>query len=122
MVLLSPTVDTRSRIPESVIQELIAQIADKFQPERIILFGSYAYGIPRPESDVDLLIVMETPLRELQQALQIRQTVNPLFGVDILVFTPSRLKQRIKLGDSFLKEITEKGQVVYESPHTGMGG
>ena len=60
MALISPTVDTRSRIPESVIQELIAQIADKFQPERIILFGSYAYGIPRPESDVDLLIVMET--------------------------------------------------------------
>jgi predicted nucleotidyltransferase len=122
MALISPTVDTRSRIPESVIQELIAQIADKFQPERIILFGSYAYGIPRPESDVDLLVVMETPLRELQQALQIRQAVNPLFGVDILVFTPSRLKQRIKLGDSFLKEITEKGQLVYESPHTGMGG
>ena len=45
MALISPTVDTRSRIPESVIQELIAQIADKFQPERIILFGSYAYGI-----------------------------------------------------------------------------
>jgi predicted nucleotidyltransferase len=115
MALISPTVDTRSRIPESVIQELIAQIADEVQPERIILFGSYAYGIPRPESDVDLLIVMETPLRELQQALQIRQTVNPLFGVDILVCTPARLEQRIRLGDSFLQEITEKGQVVYES-------
>ena len=110
------------KLKTDIIEEIVRRIVSIAQPEKIILFGSYAYGIPRPESDVDLLVVMETPLRELQQALQIRQTVNPLFGVDILVFTPSRLKQRIKLGDSFLKEITEKGQVVYESPHTGMGG
>lgn len=91
------------------------QIAKQFQPQRIILFGSYAYGNPRPESDVDLLIIMETPLREVQQALQIRQALNPLFGVDIIVYTPARLEQRLKLGDSFLQEISAKGIVVYES-------
>ncbi|MEW5871723.1 MAG: nucleotidyltransferase domain-containing protein [Chloroflexota bacterium] len=116
MSLVAPTVDRRVRIPDRVIRELIARIADKFRPQRIILFGSYAYGEPRPESDVDLLVVMDTPLREAQQALQIRQHVNPLFGVDILVYTPSRLEERLKLGDSFLREITEKGRVVYESP------
>ena len=115
MALIAPTVDIRSRIPEDVIQDLIAQIATKFRPDRIILFGSYAYGTPLPESDVDLLVVMKTPLRETQQALQIRQAVNPLFGVDILVCTPSRLEQRIKLGDSFLQEITRFGKIVYES-------
>jgi hypothetical protein len=59
---------------------------------------------------------METPLRETQQALKIRQQINPLFGVDILVFTPSHLEERLRLGDSFLREITEKGVIVYETP------
>ncbi len=67
---------------------------------------------------MDVLVIMETPLRETQQALKIRQHINPLFGVDILVYTPARLEQRLMLGDSFLQEIVEKGRVVYESPHS----
>jgi predicted nucleotidyltransferase len=116
MTLVAPTVDVRSRIPNHVIQELVKRIAEGFQPQRIILFGSYASDTPRPESDVDLLIVMDTPLREAQQALAIRQHVNPLFGVDILVYSPARLQKRLELGDSFLQEIIAKGLVVYESP------
>ena len=116
MSLVAPTVDPRVRIPDEIIQELITRIVSKFQPKRIILFGSYAFGKPRPESDVDLLVIMDTQLRETQQALEIRQHVNPMFGVDILVYTPSRLEQRLKLGDSFLQEITKKGLVVHESP------
>jgi predicted nucleotidyltransferase len=120
MTLTAPTIDVRTRIPEEIIRELVSRIALKFKPEQIILFGSYAYGKPRPESDVDLLVVMETQLRETEQALRIRQHVNPLFGVDILVYTPSRLQQRLTLGDSFLKEITEKGRVMYESTNHRM--
>ena len=116
MSLAAPTIDIRLRIPEEIIRELIARIASQFKPKQIILFGSYAYGKPRPESDVDLLVVMDTDLRESEQALRIRKHVNPLFGVDILVYTPTRLEQRLKWGDSFLREITERGQVVYESP------
>ncbi len=115
MALAAPTVDNRVRIPDEVIGELVSRIADKFHPKKIVLFGSYAYGIPRPESDVDLLVIMESKLRETQQALQIRQHILPLFGVDILVYTPAGLEHRLKLGDSFLREITEKGSVVYES-------
>jgi predicted nucleotidyltransferase len=117
MKLAAPTIDQRTCIPDEVIQEMIARIANQFHPWRIILFGSYAYGNPRPESDVDLLVVMETEQRETQQAMEIRQFINPLFGVDILVYTPSHLVKRLELGDSFLKEITEKGLVVYESPN-----
>ena len=116
MTLIAPTIDSRIRIPNETIKELISRIAAQFQPKQIILFGSYAYGKPRPESDVDLLVVMDTHLRESEQALRIRQHVNPLFGVDILVYTPARFEQRLNLGDSFLKEITEKGLVMYESP------
>lgn len=114
MTLIAPTVDIRTRIPDEIIQEMISRIALKFRPRKVILFGSYAYGRPRPESDVDLLIIMDTPLRETEQALRIRQYINPLFGVDFLVYQPTRLKERLELGDSFLKEITDQGVVMYE--------
>lgn len=110
-----PTIDIRTRIPDEVINELTRRIAEKFKPLRIILFGSYAYGDPRPESDVDLLVVMNTDLRESQLALKIRQHLNPLFGIDILVYTPQRLEQRLSWGDPFLREIQERGVILYES-------
>jgi predicted nucleotidyltransferase len=115
MTLSAPTIDIRDRIPEEVIRELVAQIASEFQPKRIILFGSYAYGNPRPESDVDLLVIMDTPLSEIEQALQIRRKIKPRFGVDLLVYKPARLEDRVRLGDWFLREITERGSIVYES-------
>jgi predicted nucleotidyltransferase len=71
-----------------VIAELARLIKENFLLQKIILFGSYAYGHPSLESDVDLLVVMETPLRGTKQALEIRQLINPLFDVVILVYTP----------------------------------
>jgi uncharacterized protein len=111
-----PTIDTRQRIDPDAIRQLARQIAGQFHPQKIILFGSYAYGQPHPESDVDLLVIMETVLRESQQALKIRQYLNPLFGLDILVYPPSKLSQRLEWGDSFLTEIVSRGLVLYESP------
>ena len=113
--LVVPTIDKRQRIPDRVIKEMVRQIAEKYHPRQIILFGSYAYGQPSPESDIDLLVVMKTQSRGSQQAMEILQTLKPLFGIDILVYTPDVLKQRIGWGDSFLKEITERGVVLYES-------
>ena len=114
--LLVPTIDVRKQIPVEVIHLLARQIAEKFHPQKIILFGSYAYGVPHPESDVDLLVIINTPLPEMQQALKIRQYLNPMFGVDIIVYTPERVKQRLEWGDSFLNEVIVRGQVLYESP------
>lgn len=113
--LIVPTVQNRKRIPEDVIHEVARRIAEHFHPHRIILFGSHAYGTPRPESDLDLLIEMDTNLREAQQALLIRQYLKPTFGLDLLVYTPARLRQRVEWGDSFLREILERGIVLYES-------
>ena len=110
-----PTIDVRERIPSEVIAQIAHQIAERFHPIKIILFGSYAYGNPQPESDVDFLIVMETSLREIQQALQIRKYLNPLFGLDIIVYTPINLSNRLEWGDSFLQEVVAKGKVLYES-------
>ena len=96
-----PAVDVRGRIPHEMIRGIVRRIADEFHPQKIILFGYYAYGNPRPESDVDLLVIIDTPVREAQQVLAIRQFINPLFSLDILVKHPSTIAQRLEWGDSF---------------------
>jgi uncharacterized protein len=108
------TIDIRDRIHVEVINRISQQIAERFKPQKIILFGSYAYGIPTPESDIDLLVIMETSLKEIQQAQQIRQFLNPLFGIDLLVHTKENLEKRLKMGDLFLQEVVSKGKVLYE--------
>ena len=113
-----PTIPGRTRIPWAAIQSVVDQIVAGFHPQRIILFGSYAYGTPKPESDVDLLVVMETSLSETAQAVQIYRQLQYRFGLDLILFTPQHLTQRLAWGDSFLKEITTQGKVVYESSDT----
>ncbi|MEW6241982.1 MAG: nucleotidyltransferase domain-containing protein [Chloroflexota bacterium] len=110
-----PTIDKRKRIPDSVIRELARQIAEKFKPQKIILFGSYARGNPKPESDVDLLVVMGTQLKEVQQAIQICQQIDYMFGLDLIVYTPKHLAERVKMGDWFVRDILKEGRILYES-------
>jgi predicted nucleotidyltransferase len=109
-----PPFNQRERIPQEAIDDLVRQIAEKFHPDLIILFGSYAYGTPRPDSDVDLLVVMDTPQHEAEQALKIRLATDYHFGLDLLVRKPVDLIRRIVLGDFFLREITQKGKLLYE--------
>src|SRR5689334_16442599 len=93
------------RIPLRAIQSVVKQITVKFDPERVILFGSYAYGKPKPLSDVDLLVVLKTNARALAKQVEIARALSPHpFGMDILVRTPEQLEQRIRLGDTFLME------------------
>jgi len=109
-----PTLDMRQRIPQQAIDSAVRQIIEQFDPQRIILFGSYAYGQPRPESDVDLLVVMDTSLKESEQAVRICQAIEYHFGLDLIVRTPAKLSQRLALGDPFLQEAVRKGKVLYE--------
>ncbi|NOH04320.1 MAG: nucleotidyltransferase domain-containing protein [Chloroflexi bacterium] len=109
-------INKRDHIPQAAIDDVVKQIVEKFKPIKIILFGSYAYGKPTQVSDVDLLVVMDTDLREIQQEIQILTNIDYHFGLDLLVRTPKTLKQRIGLGDSFLKEIVQNGRVLYERP------
>lgn len=106
---------TRQRISKRAIHAVAHKIVEKFDPERIILFGSYAYGNPRPYSDVDLLVVLETSERPLAKQIEIARALSPHpFGMDILVRSPKQLRERIAMGDKFLREITVNGQVLYE--------
>jgi predicted nucleotidyltransferase len=107
-------------VPMSAIRRLARQIAERFHPDKIILFGSYAYGTPGPDSDVDLLVVMPTR-NPFAQAGRIREAIEPGCSVDLLVRTPSLLEKRIRWGDWFLREIVSRGKVLYEKT-MGDGG
>ncbi len=97
------------------IQELSQQISTKFSPDRIILFGSHAYGEPTTDSDVDLLVVMPFEGYPFRKAAEILNEISPPFSVDLLVRTTEQLDERIALGDFFVREILTKGKVLYES-------
>ena len=100
-------------IPLTAIRRFARRIAEKFEPEKIILFGSFAYGKPHEWSDVDLLVVMQT-YSEVSQSIRITLAFDREFPLDLIVWTPKRLAFWLKEGDSFLQEITSKGIVLYE--------
>ncbi len=100
-------------IPMAAIRRYARAVAERFQPERIILFGSYAYGTPHEDSDVDLLVVM--PCRnEIDQSARITYELEAPFALDLIVRKPSNLAWRLEEGDWFLREIVGQGKVLYE--------
>lgn len=107
-------INKRDRIPQAAIDDVVRQIVEKFKPIKIVLFGSYAYGKPTPVSDVDLLIVMDSSLKERELSVSIRRAIDYHFGLDLIVKTPSSLLKRIDLGDFFLREILHRGRILYE--------
>jgi len=93
----------------------VKRIVETLHPEKIILFGSYAYGNPTPDSDVDLLVVMPTKEPEIERYLKVSRLIRPRpFAVDILVKTPQEITQAIRRGDFFIAEIVSQGKVLYE--------
>ena len=104
----------------SVIRRFARDVAEQFHPDKIILFGSHAYGKPHIDSDVDILVIM--PCRnELDQAVKISLAVGRSFPLDIIVRKPHNMKWRLAEGDDFLQEIVAKGKVLYEAPNGRMG-
>jgi predicted nucleotidyltransferase len=102
-------------------RELITAIADKikseYEPEKIILFGSYAYGNPNKDSDIDFLIIKDTKDRPIDRRVLVSTIASDpkrLIPFEPLVFTPKEIEERLKIGDQFLREIIQKGQIIYE--------
>jgi predicted nucleotidyltransferase len=104
--------------PSPVAEELpaaVQRIAQALQPEKIILFGSYAYGTPTPDSDVDLLVIMKTMASQVERSLAVARLLRPrVFPVDILVRTPDEIERALRSGDFFIQEILSRGRVLYE--------
>lgn len=91
------------------IRLLAQEIREKFNPQKIILFGSYAYGKPKKGTDIDLFIVMDTDISVREQAVLIRRELRGFIPIDIIVRTPQQVEERIKLGDFFIKKIIRDG-------------
>jgi predicted nucleotidyltransferase len=107
-------------VPRSVIRRFARDVAEQFHPEKIILFGSHAYGRPHADSDVDILVIM--PCRnQLDQAYKIRLAVSAPFSMDLIVRKPENMEWRLKEGDSFHTEVVTKGKVLYEKDHSRVG-
>lgn len=104
-----------TRVPLVEIRRIARQVADRLRPDKIILFGSYAYGAPRGDSDVDVLVIMPTS-NELNAAVRVRRKTDHPFPLDVIVRTPGNLHHRLEQGDWFLREIVAKGKVLYEKP------
>jgi predicted nucleotidyltransferase len=103
-------------IPRAVSRDYALQIAARFRPNCIILFGSYANGRPNKDSDVDILVVM--PARdEINQAVRILESTDSSFPLDLIVRSPQNLRWRLQAGDWFLREIVCRGTVLYEKAH-----
>ncbi len=99
------------------IQALSNAIAREFAPHQIVLFGSFACGRPTDDSDVDLLVVMSHDGKPSAMATEIRRRVRPRFTVDLMVRSQEALAQRLALNDCFLREVVERGVVLYERPN-----
>ena len=99
------------------IRDFTNEIARRFLPERIILFGSQANGTANRDSDVDLLVVMDYEGPAPHKAAEILSSINPDFSVDLLVRKRSELDERLRLNDFFFRDLVSKGQVMYEASH-----
>jgi len=99
---------------KTIVTEIIDKIKAQFKPQKIILFGSYAWGKPTDDSDIDLFLIMESNLRRDKRALQVQKAFSQrTFPLDIIVYTPEEVKQSLERGNSFIREILNKG-VSYE--------
>jgi uncharacterized protein len=104
-------------IDEKTIQDFRNRITAECQPERIILFGSYAYGTPEADSDLDILVIVDHGDSGPKKAAEILSRINPRFPVDLVVRTGDEVKSRLQADDFFLAEILNHGRVLYEAPN-----
>ncbi len=108
----------RRAITMRQIEDISRRIADEFQPESVLLFGSYAWGAPTEDSDVDLLVILPFDGKAVAKSVEMRLKIRPPFPVDLLVRTPEKIRERLMLGDPFIRSILEKGKVLYEAHRT----
>ncbi|MBU7046901.1 MAG: nucleotidyltransferase domain-containing protein [Theionarchaea archaeon] len=101
----------------AIVSEIVEKLKKEYDPLRIILFGSYAYGNPTKESDIDLFILKKTHERRADRFVQVKRIIydsHRTMCVSPLVYTPDEMEERLRIGDDFIKEIIKKGVVLYE--------
>ncbi|MBI5399720.1 nucleotidyltransferase domain-containing protein [Candidatus Saganbacteria bacterium] len=103
-------------VTAKLLREIVRRIVAKINPEKIILFGSHAYGHPNSDSDLDLLIIKKTKLSVSKRFGVVSDALYPrLIPMDFIVRTPEEIKKRLAGFDPFVKEVIGRGKVLYES-------
>ncbi|MCA1596296.1 MAG: nucleotidyltransferase domain-containing protein [Chloroflexi bacterium] len=103
------------------IRSVAQEIGERFHAERVILFGSHGRGDAGPDSDVDLLVVMDYRGASAAQALHIRLSLEFPWPVDLIVRSLDEIERRVRLRDYFLSDILREGKVLYEPADKRMG-
>jgi predicted nucleotidyltransferase len=101
---------------EEVLDEIVMTLMSSYRPEEIILFGSYAYGEPNTDSDLDLFIVKESDERPIDRRMAVRhllREINFRVPLTLIVLTPDEVDYRVRIGDQFINEILTRGKVLY---------
>jgi predicted nucleotidyltransferase len=100
-------------VKRSQIKAFVDSLTEHFKPNQVVLFGSYAYGKPTDDSDVDLLVIMPHSGHSVEQAAKIRTQIKAGFAMDLIVRSPEELERRLGMGDVFMQEIIQKGVPLY---------
>jgi predicted nucleotidyltransferase len=107
--------ELRPQVTDELLADITRRIVEKFDPYTVILFGSYAWGKPQKDSDIDLLVVMDSDERPAKRGMLISPIARvPFVPMDLLVYTPQEIEDRLTIGDFFVREIMEKGKVLYK--------
>jgi predicted nucleotidyltransferase len=99
-----------------VIDDIVTRLKKEYRPEKIILFGSYAYGQPTRDSDIDLFIIKDTAESPFQRRITVRRICyapDHRIPFQPLVVTPSEWSERLEVGDPFFREIQSRGEILY---------
>lgn len=106
----------RDKKIQAIILKICQKIKEAYQPEKIILFGSYAYGNPTKDSDIDLFIIKDDRRRPIERNVEIRRILareNKKFALTPMVYTPEEVRYRLSIGDDFVEEILTRGKILY---------
>lgn len=104
-------------VDQALIDDVVRRIVERFHPKRIVLFGSHACGDPRPESDIDLFIEMESDLRPLDRAVEVSKLFTPRrWGLDVFVYTPEEVRAHQGRVGNLLAYVEAEGRMLYERP------
>ena len=114
---MTSTTRLAARRYQRIISRLVTRLQRRYDPDRIILFGSAARGDMGPDSDIDLLIIKETdrrPLERMREVYAAAYSPRGYLALDPLVLTPAELALRIQDGDPFVRDILREGRLLYE--------
>jgi len=113
--MAQPNIKKIDSVDEKLIKEIVSRILNVATPEKILLFGSYAYGQPDKDSDIDILVIMKSELPGYKRSVPFYKALaGLLIPKDILVYAPDEIEEWEDVPQAFITTAIRKGKVIYE--------